>query len=152
MRRSLCLIGIWAAVAILMALAMPLIVQRYAATDNVRELFRDDARFHVPPHAWFFILCLFVPATAATCVRQLSRRRLGPALFVAIAAPVAGWYCLRFSVTVESIHDILGTPVLGWPFDLEYVLRFSAVFCTLWFITLIGILPAVLDARESRPV
>ena len=50
MRRSLCLIGIWAAVAILMAMAMPLIVQRYAATDNVRELFRTDRSLAIRRH------------------------------------------------------------------------------------------------------
>jgi glycopeptide antibiotics resistance protein len=35
---------------------------------------------------------------------------------------------LRIAVPLESIHDILGTPVLGWPPELERLARFGALF------------------------
>ena len=150
MRKELLFLGLWVVAVVGLASAMPTIVNHYAATDNVRELFRADGRFFISPHVWFLLLCLIVPTTASLAVGHLRQRRPGMAALLAVAAPLAGWFCLRFAVTVESIHDILGAPVLGWPLDLEYILRFSMVFCTLWLITAIGVLPGLW--RSQIPV
>ncbi len=150
MRRNMCLLGGWIGLIAVFAAVMPWIVEHYAATDNVRELFRTDRKHFLSPHAWFLILCLLVPSTASMAGCGWVKRKMLAPLAIALAAPVAGWFCLRFAVTVESIHDILGTPVLGWPFDLEYLARFSAVFCTLWFVTLLGILPGMVSTSHAR--
>jgi VanZ family protein len=34
------------------------------------------------------------------------------------------WAMLRIGVPLESIHDIVGAPVLGWPWEWELLLRF----------------------------
>jgi hypothetical protein len=132
---------------------MPLIVEHYAATDNVRELFRTDRGHVLRPHTWFLLLCLLVPVSASLTARMLLRRRYRVPIVIALAAPVAGWFCLRYAVTVESIHDILGGPILGWPYDLEYITRFSVVFGTLWMITLLGFLLGswATPAEASKP-
>ena len=151
MRRNLAFLLLWILAIGILSLAMPGIIQHYAATDNVRELFRADAKFGVPAHVWFLTLCLLVPATASLAARLLLGRRIGAALVLLAVSPVAGWFCLRFAVTVESIHDILGAPILRWPYDLEYIMRFSCVFCTLWLITLLGFLPGLWSAQaEAR--
>jgi hypothetical protein len=41
------------------------------------------------------------------------------------------WILLRFAVPIESIHDIVGSPVLDWPWEWEMFGRFLALF-SLW--------------------
>jgi VanZ family protein len=41
------------------------------------------------------------------------------------------WLLLWSSVPTESIHDIVGSPVLGWPWEWELLGRFLALF-SLW--------------------
>ncbi|AMK75858.1 MULTISPECIES: VanZ family protein [Methylomonas] len=47
--------------------------------------------------------------------------------FLAIHTLVA-WILLRAVVPLESIHDVLGSPILSIPADLELALRFFALF------------------------
>ncbi len=62
-------------------------------------------------------------ARRCTCYSQV--------LFLALAVP--SWILLRYSVSAESLWDILGAPILHWPGDWELFLRYLA-FCTplLW--------------------
>lgn len=55
-----------------------------------------------------------------------SRRRL--LLFPVLLAlqGILVWIMLRLSVPLESIHDIVGAPTLGWPWEWELLLRFIA--------------------------
>ncbi len=48
-----------------------------------------------------------------------------PLLLVAETALL--WLFLREGVPAESIHDILGTPVLEWPWEWEYLFRLSGI-------------------------
>lgn len=48
-----------------------------------------------------------------------------PLLFV---HAVFAWVLLRSAVPMESIHDIVGSPVLGWPWEWEIMGRFLALF------------------------
>lgn len=48
-----------------------------------------------------------------------------------LVAPLAGaliYAGLRVAVPLESIHDVVGAPVLGWPWEWERLLRFSALW------------------------
>lgn len=47
-----------------------------------------------------------------------------PLLFLVFAIP--SWLLIRYSVSAESLWDILGTPILGWPGDWELFFRFLA--------------------------
>lgn len=149
MRRTGLAFVIWFGVLGTLAYFLPWIIENYAATDNVRELFRSDRSHGLSPQTWFLLLCLLVPTSASLAARWLLGRRYLLPLLTGLAVPVLGWFCLRFAVTVESIHDILGTPVLNWPYDLEYIARFSVVFATLWVITLLGFLPGLCVARAE---
>lgn len=140
----------WFAAVALVCWAVPTIIEHYAATDNVRELFRTDRKHVLPSHTWFVLLCLSVPLSARFALRLIQKRCLWLAATVALVSPIAGWFCLRFSVTVESIHDILGSMQFGWPYDLEYMLRFSVVYLGLWLLVLLGLLPNPLKKRPHE--
>jgi len=38
------------------------------------------------------------------------------------------WLMLNFAVLPESLHDVVGSPVLGWPWQWEIIGRFTALF------------------------
>lgn len=58
--------------------------------------------------------------------------REGPYLFslpaLVFLHGLVAWILLRSAVPDESIHDIVGSPVLGWPWDWELLGRFLALF------------------------
>jgi len=110
---------------------------------NLRELLRTDKPFAGMTLA---AILLWTPLSASLSASMWSRgKRLAAGLWTPAAALVA-WGLLRRSATVESIHDILGSPILSWPLDLEYVARFSAIYLPFAWVPLA--MPQV--ARESR--
>jgi hypothetical protein len=50
---------------------------------------------------------------------------------LALIHGLVAWILLRFAVPIESIHDIVGSPVLDWPWEWEMFGRFLALF-SLW--------------------
>jgi glycopeptide antibiotics resistance protein len=56
-----------------------------------------------------------------------SRRRLILFPIILTVQGILVWTALRLSVPLESIHDIVGTPILGWPWEWELLLRFIAL-------------------------
>jgi len=48
---------------------------------------------------------------------------------------VLAWIFLRYAVPIESIHDIVGSPILSWPFDLEIIIRFLSLYLIITFTT-----------------
>jgi hypothetical protein len=50
---------------------------------------------------------------------------------------LVAWMLLRSAVPDESIHDIVGSPVLGWPWDWELLGRFLALF-SFWSVAVAG--------------
>ena len=99
MRKNLAFLLLWILAVGILSLAMPGIIQHYAATDNVRELFRAEAKFGVPAHVWFLTLCLLVPATASLAARLLLGRRFGATLVL-----VAVWnFALRKALLFSKI-------------------------------------------------
>lgn len=63
-------------------------------------------------------------------VRRLARGEL----YLLILPPLAlvhglvAWMLLRLAVPIESIHDIVGSPILDWPWEWEMLGRFLALF------------------------
>jgi VanZ family protein len=55
---------------------------------------------------------------------------------------VAAWTLLRLGVPLESIHDIVGSPVLGWPWEWEMIGRFAALFSVVSLLLTAGALAA----------
>ena len=45
-----------------------------------------------------------------------------------LAHALVAWVLLRSAVPMESIHDIVGSPVLDWPWEWELIGRFLALF------------------------
>ena len=119
---------------------------------NVRELFAG-------PRGWAAALALplvwglwaGVPAAAAWWIGSGTRRRA--ALLPALAAGCAllAFGILRHTVSVESIWDIVGYPVLHGPGDWEIGARFVALFATIWTLIAGGAAAApAIDSRERR--
>lgn len=64
-----------------------------------------------------------------------------------IAHALVTWGLLRLSVPLESIHDIVGSPVLDWVWDLELIGRYVALHCAI-ALPLLGAI--ILTASQSR--
>ena len=96
---------------------------------NVRELFAAGPAALTT--LGFALVLLATLAPPVWFARRLSgggwvRAAAYPALVLAHAA--IAWAGLRAVVPLESIHDIVGSPVLHWPGDWEIALRFVALF------------------------
>jgi len=59
---------------------------------------------------------------------------------------------LRLSVPVEMIHKIVGSPVLGWPWEWELIGRFLALFAIPSMLMTGALLPVPLGAGVVRDV
>ena len=95
---------------------------------NVRELLGDR---HPGLDALMFSSFLYWGFGAPVWISgRLRRSRNGrwwfPAAVLLHAA--VGWLLLRAAAPLESIHDIVGTPVLGWSDAGEMFVRFVALF------------------------
>jgi len=59
---------------------------------------------------------------------------------------VVAWLMLRAAVPMESVYDIVGSPVLDWPWEWELIGRFLALFL-LWSAAAFGATMLVLRPR-----
>lgn len=94
---------------------------------NLREL-PNPSR----PLFSLLLLSVFVYWTAAMPVliaNRLARVPVGAALVVPalLMHGVIAWTLVHLAVLPESIHDVVGTPVLGWPWEWERLGRFVAL-------------------------
>ena len=94
---------------------------------NLRELVAG----HNPVMQAVLLTCtlyaLFgIPAVTARITQQSNRAFLILPLLLA-AQTVVLWFFLRSAAPAESIHDILGTPILDWSWEWEYLFRLSGV-------------------------
>lgn len=115
---------------------------------NVREL--PD-----PGHAVLSIIVLAVVlywSFGFPVVFAHSLTRGGPALWWYPAiVPMHGffaWAMLHFAVPAESIHDVVGSPILKWPWEFELAGRFMALFGGL-SLTLTGAVIVVAGMRGA---
>ncbi len=131
---------LWGALPLVMAgLCLPWLLSRLHPTQyNLVELLRQDRMF---PGAWLAFLCLWGPLAASWAAGAWQAGFRLRAACWAPASCLVAWGVLRRSVTVESIHDLLGSPVLSWPADLEYVARFSVIYLPfVWLPVLLALL------------
>jgi glycopeptide antibiotics resistance protein len=92
---------------------------------------------------WVFGFPAYGVARCAGCRRALAC--LGAAF---VLHGVIAWLLLRLAVPLESLHDIVGSPVLDWPWEWELIGRFLALFL-LWSTAAFG--AALLVLRRKLP-
>ena len=119
---------------------------------NVREIFAG-------PRGWMAALALPLvvalwagaPATAARWIGAGSRRRALLLPAVAVTCALLAFGLLRATVSVESLWDIVGYPVLHGPGDWEIAGRFVALFAVVWTLIAGGAAVALaLDPDDGR--
>ncbi len=121
----------WRPIATLVvALALTLLVatQISAVPYNVRDLVDPEHRIWsalLLSCAVFWIFGFPALATIRLITRQASPLWLPTLMLLHIAL---AWTLLRLAVPMESLHDIVGSPVLDWPWEWELIGRFSALF------------------------
>jgi hypothetical protein len=120
----------WAQIAagvLLLAVCGWLVTKAPFVPYNVREL-PNPSR----PLISLLLLSVFVywiAAVPALISAWLIRARawavlLAPAL---VGHAVVAWMLVHLAVLPESIHDVVGSPVLGWPWEWERLGRFAAL-------------------------
>lgn len=96
---------------------------------NIRELFLKGPA-HLAP--LLFPLVLFAaflpPALAARWLARGSWRRIAAYPGIVLAHAVVAWIGVRAVIPLESVWDIVGSPVLHWPWEWELIGRFTALF------------------------
>lgn len=108
-----------------------------AAPYNVRELVSGEypmlsALTLACAIAWIFGF----PAWAAIHITTRLRQPTYLPIFLLLHGIVA-WTLLRMAVPLESIHDIVGSPILDWPWEWELIGRFTGLFA-LWSLVSFG--------------
>jgi len=94
---------------------------------NVRELFTNSS-----PLLTIFLFTLALYAVFGAPVLLSSwltveswTKYLFPLLVVILGAVT--WFLLRGSVPIESLHDVIGSPILDWSWEWELIVRFSSL-------------------------
>ena len=116
---------------------------------NVRELlYRDHPIRSAVMLAFALALTLGVPAWLIVwTTRRPWIWMLAPATLVANA--LVAWWVVVNAVASRNIHDIVGSPVLGWPGETETGLRFVALHGTIAFLVSWAVLVAMIAYRRS---
>lgn len=99
--------------------------------------------------AVFFFWGLGLPALGA---RWLETGRRVPLLLpvALLLYAVIAWAAVRQAVLPVMVHKVAGAPVMGWPWDWETLLRFSALQATLGLMLTGGCLVARAVAHSSN--
>lgn len=119
------------------ALLLLAITHISAVPYNIRELISADYPiFSALLLACSVILSFGFPVWAVIRLAAGRQQPLALPKMILIHAGIA-WVLLRLAVPLESIHDIVGSPILNWPWEWERIGRFMALF-VLWSVTLFG--------------
>ena len=87
---------------------------------DTRNLFLGSTIFSV-----FLTWNVAVPCVMAySLIKYPILHLFQPVLYLVMAT--FSWFLLRYAVSAESLHDILGSPIWGMPSDLELYFRFLA--------------------------
>jgi hypothetical protein len=117
---------------------------------NVRELFGRGGLLAVFGFPIAAAVMLAPPILIARWTAQDGWRRAVGALAWVLGHGVAVWTVLRAAVPLESIHDVVGSPILQWPGDLETMVRFLALFSTISSLYVSGaLLAATLAGHDA---
>ena len=93
---------------------------------NVRELF-DSRNLFLGSTIFsaFLMWNVAAPCVMAYClIKHPILHLFQPVLYLVMAT--FSWLLLRYAVSAESLHDILGSPIWGMPSDIELYFRFLA--------------------------
>lgn len=118
---------------------------------NVRKLFGGGH-----PVLTLFMLCLAlywicgVPVWLRVWLARGSWLRVPACGVLVIIHGAVCYTLLRLSVPVEMIHKIVGSPVLGWPWEWELIGRFLALFAIPSVLMTGALLPVPLGAGDVR--
>ena len=118
---------------------------------NVRALLNPYHPFVAPVVLAVFVFwAAGVPVLAA---RWLETGRRAGLLFpiVVLLHAVVAWALIRQAVLPVMIHKVAGFPVLGWPWEWETLLRFSALQSALFLLLIVGCVVKRVVMRESNP-
>lgn len=100
---------------------------------NIRELVVDEyPLFSSFLFACFLVWSCGVPTLIAFWFNN-SSKKIWTFFGVAIVHGLVGFVFLRSAVPTESIHDILGSPILFWPWEFELIGRFLALYFIITF-------------------
>ena len=131
----------WALTAMCLALVLNLPFMPY----NLREL--------VAPGAWGVVsvlglaLTLYWIANGPFLLLPVQRRPFLLALpLTLVGHGLVTWFLLRIAVPLESIYDITGSPVLGWPWEWELMGRYLGLHVAV----MLQVLGAVLLVRTLQ--
>ena len=100
---------------------------------NVRELFSKSNRLLT---VTFFAITIGLMFSGPVLSSILTTRRKSLAfgafpVFLLLCTSLA-WILLRLSVPLESLYDVIGAPILDWPWEWESLLRFMALAAGPW--------------------
>lgn len=114
-----------------MAVVLAVVTRLPFVPYNVRELVNPFHPLAAPlVFATFFVWAFGLPIAIAHWLTIAGRRSPYYPPVVAIHAFFA-WSMLQFAVLPESIHDVVGSPVLKWPGETEMIARFVPLFSVL---------------------
>lgn len=120
-----------AAGVLLMAIFIAAVTRLPFVPYNVRELPNEYHPLLAPIVLAAFVFWVFgFPAFAARWLTIANKRGVVYPLLVAGHGLIA-WAMLQFAVLPESIHDVIGSPVLHWPWQMEYIARFLPLLSVL---------------------
>lgn len=132
--------------SIIFTLAAGLLIISYSSLIpyNIRELVIKDS-----PFISSFLFSLFTCWSfgGAAWIAYLFSKVREKALFFILSGICHGgvaWVLLRSAVPMESIHDIVGAPILFWPLEFEMIGRFLALY---FMVTYTAALSALIGLR-----
>jgi VanZ family protein len=96
---------------------------------NVRELFLKGPAHPAPLLFPLVLFAVFLPpALAARWLARGSWSRIAAYPGIVLAHAIVAWIGVRAVIPLESVRDIVGRPVLHWPWEWELIGRFTALF------------------------
>lgn len=122
--------------------AVWLITHSPAAPYNVRELLGGNPLLSVFLFSALLYWTCGVPAWIARHSELTGHGVRRMLLLLVVHAGIA-WVLLRSAVPMESVHDIVGSPVLDWPWEWELLGRFLALYGVVVFLLTGGALLAM---------
>ena len=116
------------AVTLILAAVIAVVTRLPFLPYNVRELPNPFHPLAAPlVLATFLVWAFGFPVVIARWLAIANRRGASYPLVVAFHGLLA-WAMLHFAVLPESIHDVVGSPVLKWPWETEMIARFVPLF------------------------
>lgn len=91
---------------------------------NVRELFIDKSPWLSVLSFWLLLNLLLGFPVCLACFHQeggIKKHFLFPVVISGVG--IIAWVFLKISVPMESVYDIVGTPILGWRWEFETIYR-----------------------------